>query len=164
MSIQTMIIRLFEPDDAEQIARLFHNTVRQINVRDYSPAQVKAWSPDNIYFRDWLNICSTRFTYVAEQNGKILGFGELKANGHIDCFYVHYQYQGRGVGKKIYRAMENKAIELNLPRLYTEASISAKSFFVRQGFVKLEKQQVICRGEKLINYLIEKRLIEQKKE
>ena len=59
-----MKIRLFQPKDTEQIAQLFHNTVRRVNSRDYNPQQVKAWSPDNIYFRDWLDICSN---YLMEQ-------------------------------------------------------------------------------------------------
>ena len=37
-----MIIRLFQPQDVEQIAQLFHNTVRLINLKDYSLAQVRA--------------------------------------------------------------------------------------------------------------------------
>jgi hypothetical protein len=45
-------IRLFHEQDAEQIARLFHQTVREINLRDYSLNQVKAWAPDNIHFRN----------------------------------------------------------------------------------------------------------------
>lgn len=44
-----MLIILFEPEDTEQIAQLFHDTVRQINLRDYSKQQVAAWSPDDIY-------------------------------------------------------------------------------------------------------------------
>lgn len=154
-----MIVRLFQPQDVEQIAQLFRDTVRKINIKDYSSAQVVAWSPDNIYFRDWLKICSTRFTYIAEQGGLIIGFGELEKNGHIDYFYVHYQYQSRGVGKQIYRAIENKAIELNVSRLYVEASITAKPFFIRQGFIEFKEQQVVCRGKKFINYLMEKKLI-----
>jgi len=154
-----MVIRLFQPEDVEQIAQLFHDTVRNINIQDYSLAQVTAWSPDYLYFRDWLNSCSSKFTYIAEQNGKILGFGQLEDNGYIDCFYVHYQYQGQGIGKQIYQAIAKGAKQLNLSRLYIEASITAKPFFLHQGFVELEMQQVVCRGEKFINYLMEKTLI-----
>jgi putative acetyltransferase len=86
-------IRLFEAQDAEQIAQLFHETVREVNVRDYSSNQVRAWAPDDIHFRNWVEVCSNRFTYVADDEGVIAGFGELEPNGHIDCFYCHKNYQ-----------------------------------------------------------------------
>ncbi|MGB3649724.1 MAG: GNAT family N-acetyltransferase [Rivularia sp. (in: cyanobacteria)] len=150
-------IRLFDKQDAEQIARLFHQTIREVNINDYSLNQVKAWAPDDIYFRDWVSVCSERFTYVADDNGTIAGFGELESDGHIDCFYCHKNYQRMGVGKKIYHAIEAKACELKI-HLYTEASITAKPFFLRMGFSIMKKQQVECRGESFINYTMEKYL------
>lgn len=151
-----MQIRPFRPEDADQIAQLFHDTVREVNLQDYSIAQVEAWAPDDLYFRNWVEVCSSRFTYVAETSGVILGFGELEANGHIDCFYCHKDYQGQGVGRQIYRAIETKARALGLDRLFTEASITAKPFFQKQGFSVITEQQVIRRGETLINYRMEK--------
>jgi putative acetyltransferase len=152
-------IRLFRPQDAEQIAQLFHETVREINIRDYSSNQVQAWAPDNLYFRNWLEVCAKRFTYIADENGAILGFGELEPDGHIDCFYCHKNYQGRGVGRQIYQAIEAKALELGLPRLYVEASITAKPFFQRMGFSVVKQQQVSRREEIFINYVMEKFLL-----
>ncbi|MGL5834078.1 MAG: GNAT family N-acetyltransferase [Waterburya sp.] len=151
-----MEIRLFQPEDTPQIAQLFHNTVRKVNIQDYSLKQVIAWSPDDIYFRDWLTICSSNFTYVAWENDRILGFGELESNGHIDCFYIDAQHQRQGIGSKIYQAIEIKARQLNNTRLITEASITAKPFFISQGFKIVNPQQVSCRGEIFINYLMEK--------
>jgi putative acetyltransferase len=151
-------IRLFEKQDAEQVACLFHETVREINIRDYSIAQVKAWAPDDIHFRDWAKICSERFTYVADDSGAIAGFGELESDGHIGCFYCHKNYQRRGVGKLIYRAIEAKALDLGANRLVTEASITAKPFFESMGFSVLKQQQVGCRGERFTNYVMEKLL------
>ncbi len=153
-----MNIRLFNKQDAEQIARLFHQTVREVNICDYSLNQVKAWAPDDIYFRDWVTVCSQKFTYVADDNGTIAGFGELESDGHIDCFYCHKNYQRMGVGSKIYHAIEAKAEQLELHRLYTEASITAKPFFLGMGFSVIKKQQVKCRGESFINYAMEKYL------
>jgi putative acetyltransferase len=149
-------IRLFQQSDAQEIANLFHQTVRQINIADYSIKQVKAWAPDDIYFRDWAKVCSNRFTYIAETEGMIVGFGELEPNGHIDCFYSHKDYQKKGIGKQIYTAIETKARELKINRLYVEASITAKPFFSRLGFQTIQQQQVKCRGETFINYLMEK--------
>ena len=151
-------IRLFEAQDAEQIAQLFYETVREVNVRDYSSNQVKAWAPDDIHFRKWVEVCSSRFTYVADDKGVIAGFGELEPNGHIDCFYCHKNYQGCGVGRQIYQAIEAKAVELSARRLFVEASITAKPFFHRMGFAVVQEQQVSRRGETFINYVMEKLL------
>jgi putative acetyltransferase len=151
-------IRLFETRDAEQVALLFHETVREVNLGDYSSNQVKAWAPDDIHFRNWVEVCSSRFTYVAEDDGVIAGFGELEPNGHIDCFYCHKNYQRCGVGRQLYEAIETKAIELSIGRLFTEASITAKPFFQRIGFSVVKEQTVTCRGEIFTNYFMEKKL------
>lgn len=149
-------IRLFESQDAAQIAQLFHDTVRQVNLQHYSDQQVKAWAPDDVNFRNWAEVCANRFTYVADDAGTIAGFGELEANGHIDCFYCHKDYQGCGIGRQIYEAIEAKALALSLNRLFVEASITAKPFFEHMGFAVVTAQIVTCRGETFTNYVMEK--------
>lgn len=155
-SLRAMKIRLFHEQDADQIARLFHETVRSINIRDYSLNQVRAWAPDDIHFRNWAKVCSERFTYVADDEGVIVGFGELELSGHIDCFYCHKNYQRKGIGRKIYCAIEAKAHELGISRLYTEASITANLFSLLMGFSIVREQQVECRGEIFVNYAMDK--------
>ncbi len=163
-----MQIRLFQLEDVPQIAQLFHDTVRTINLKDYSLSQVQAWAPDDIYFRDWVKVCTSRYTYVAiipgfpeDDRGQymddapahvIVGFAELEIDGHIDCFYVHKDYQGWGVGKKLYQAIASQAQQRGCDRLYTEASITAKGFFLKQGFAIEQEQQVSVRGEVFKNY------------
>jgi putative acetyltransferase len=149
-------IRLFEAQDAAQIAQLFHDTVHAVNIRNYSSSQVKAWAPDDFHFRNWAAVYSSRFTYVADDGDVIVGFAELEPNGHIDCFYCHKNYQRRGVGKHLYGAIEAKAVELTLNRLFVEASITAKPFFERMGFAVVKEQEVIRRDESFINYVMEK--------
>jgi putative acetyltransferase len=166
-----MKIRLFRLEDAGQIAQLFHDTVREVNRQDYSMDQVKAWAPDNLNFRNWAEVCANRFTYVAEdygtkdygmkhqdteKPGAIAGFAELEPNGHIDCFYCHKNYQRCGVGTQLYQAIEAKALELKLDRLFVEASITAKPFFQRMGFSVLKSQQVLRREQSFTNYVMEK--------
>lgn len=149
-------IRRFQPEDADQIAQLFHQTVREVNLGDYSSEQVKAWAPDDLHFRNWAEVCANRDTYVADDAGVIAGFGELEANGHIDCFYCHKDYQRRGVGRQIYAAIEARARDLKLNRLFVEASITAKPFFERLGFMVVKEQQVTRRGVTFTNYAMEK--------
>lgn len=153
-----MKIRRFKKSDADQIARLFHDTVRQINIRDYTDRQVRAWAPDNIYFRDWKTTCSQKITFVAEDQGVVTGFAELEENGHIDCFYCHRSYQQQGIGKLLFQALEKEAREQKIRRLYAEVSITAKPFFTRMGFSEIKRQNVI-RGEiKFTNYVMDKNL------
>jgi putative acetyltransferase len=151
-------IRLFEARDTQQIARLFHETVREVNIRDYSERQVRAWAPDEIDFQDWQQAFADRFTYVADDAETIAGFGDLERDGHIDRFFCHKDYQRCGVGTQIYQAIEAKAVELGLSRLFTEASITAKPFFQRMGFSVVKEQNVFCRGETFINYVMQKSL------
>ena len=154
-----MLIRLFEQQDGDRLAQLFHDTIREVNIRDYSPEQVRAWAPDNLHFTDWTADCADKFTYVAEEEQEIIGFAQLEANGHIDCFFCHKDYQRCGVGTRLYRAIEAKALELKMERLFVEASITARAFFKSRGFVVIKEQQVICRGEKLTNFVMEKPLV-----
>jgi UPF0176 protein len=153
-----MLIRLFQPQDSDRIAQLFHDTVREVNIRDYSLTQVQAWAPDDLYFTDWTANCSSSYTYVAEESDEIIGFGQLETNGHIDCFFCHKDYQRCGVGTRLYRAIEAQALELKIERLFVEVSITAKDFFKNRGFTVVKEQQVSCRGENLINFVMEKSL------
>jgi UPF0176 protein len=153
-----MLIRLFQSQDSDRIAQLFHDTVREVNIRDYSSEQVKAWAPDDLYFTNWTEDFSNSFTYVAEEEGEIIGFAQLEVNGHIDCFFCHKDYQRCGVGTRLYRAIEAKALELKIDRLFVEVSITAIAFFKSRGFKVVKEQQVFCRGEKLINFVMEKSL------
>ncbi|MGB2923738.1 MAG: GNAT family N-acetyltransferase [Limnothrix sp.] len=156
--LDAMLIRPFQPTDVPQIAQLFHDTIRTVNLSDYSLDQVRAWAPDDLYFRDWDKMCGDRHTFVAAENNIILGFGELEKSGRIDCFYCHKDYQGHGVGSRIYQAIETKADSLLLPRLTVDASITAKIFFQKMGFSVVREQQVSTRGQVFTNYLLEKTL------
>jgi N-acetylglutamate synthase-like GNAT family acetyltransferase len=149
-------IRLFQREDTEYIAKLFHETVRNINIQDYSPAQVKAWAPDHLNFKNWQADCLNQFTYVAEKDGHIVGFGQLASNGHIDCFYCDKAYQRCGIGRQIYQAIHQQALSLGITYLFVEASITALPFFRNLGFTVVKEQLVYCRGERLTNYAMEK--------
>ena len=139
-----MIIRLFKNEDSDRIAQLFHGTIREVNIRDYSLGQVQAWA--------------NKFTYVADEEGEIIGFAQLESNGHIDCFFCHKDYQRCGVGTRLYRQIEAKAIELKIERLFVDVSITARAFFKSRGFAVIKEQQIVCRGEKFTNFGMEKKL------
>ncbi|MDX1586671.1 MAG: GNAT family N-acetyltransferase [Balneolaceae bacterium] len=151
-----MLIRLFKQSDTEQIARLFHKTVREVNCADYSPEQLKAWAPDNIHFKDWESSCLSSHTFVADDDGTIAGFAQLRETGYIDCFYCHKDYQKIGIGSMLFERILQKARELHLKELTVEASVTARPFFRNKGFGLIIAQEVYRRGQVLKNFLMRK--------
>lgn len=153
-----MQIRKFHNEDSDLLAHLFFQTVRQINIQDYSQIQVEAWAPENRDIEQWRKSFEKKTVFVAEEDGKIVGFGELEPNGHIDRFYVDANWIGKGVGEKIYAEIEHQAITQKTHRLFVEASITAKLFFLRMGFSVLREQSVTIKGVPMNNFVMEKQL------
>lgn len=152
------LVRRYKLDDTDQIIVLFYNTVHKVNSKDYTQEQVNAWAPKEVDRKRWENNLTNKITFVAEEGAQILGFAQLEENGHIDCFYCHHNFQQQGVGTLLYEQIESKARWLNLARLFTEASITAKPFFQSKGFKIIHKQAVMRRGVTLVNFQMHKYL------
>ena len=153
-----MVIREFNVDDTEAIVHLFTETVRKINSRDYSKAQIEAWAPQNPDLHKWRNRLVKTITFVAEENGRVIGFAQLESNGHIDCFYIAHDFINKGVGSKLLLEIEERAKSLDITKLFTEASITAKPFFLSKGFKVVKEQLVELQGIRFRNYIVEKNL------
>lgn len=152
-----MRLRTYEIADTEEIMKLFNDTVHQVNnIHDYTEEQLDAWAPAKMDIDVWIKSLANKFTYVAEEQGKIIGFGELEVNGHLHRFYCHKDFQRKGIGKNILEQLESKAKVLGIEKLFTQASITAKPFFESQNFLVLKQQEVELRGQKLIYFIIEK--------
>lgn len=138
--------------------QLFYDTVHEINICDYTQEQVDTWAPENMSYETWVEKLQTKLTYVVEENGQIVGFGQLESDGHIDCFYCHNEYQRKGIGSMLLNHIEKTARALGIKRLFTEASITAKLFFQILGFSVIREQQVERRGVYFRNFAMEKLL------
>ena len=154
-------LRPYRPDDAPALLALFRDTIRRVNSRDYSPAQIAAWASDDIDTVSWFGRFTGRFVPVAEEAGRPVGFAELEPGGHIDRVYISADHQRRGIGRQLLAAVVVEARRVGLARLFTEASITARPFFESQGFVVLNPQVVTCRGVEFVNYRMEQILAEQ---
>src|SRR5438270_10484254 len=111
-------LRPFRPDDAPVLLALFRDTIRRVNCRDYSPAQIAAWASDDIDPDKWAARFAGRFVVVAEDAGRPAGFAELEADGHVDRVYVSADHQGRGVARALLAAVVAEARRLGLARLF----------------------------------------------
>src|SRR5215472_9492464 len=128
------MIRRATRDDALAIATLYHDTIKKINARDYSSAQIQAWAgvmPDE---EKWRARQTSRTTFLDERNGVIRGFAELEGNGQIGAVYVHANYQREGIASALLCEVEKEALARGATCLSTEASITAQPFFAKHGF------------------------------
>ncbi len=158
MTAQTTEIRNYRAGDAPEIVRLFFETIRSVNRADYSEAQVEAWAPNVPDPQEWHVRMAGRQTLVSELGDEVVGFAELEDDGHLDMLYVRKDALGRGVGQRLYEAVERKARSQGLGRIFTEASVTAKPFFERRGFRIVREQIVVVRGVGMTNFVMEKDL------
>lgn len=150
------VLRLARPADAAPLLELFKDTIRRVNCRDYCPDQIAAWT-SGIQPEVWAARLASRWCVVAEMNdGRLGGFADLEADGHLDRFYVSADYQRMGIGRALLAAVMQRAVELQLPRVFSEVSITARPFFLSQGFRLITDQLVFSRGAAFLNYRMER--------
>lgn len=147
-----MNIRPFTPADAAAVVSLFRDTVRRVNLGDYTPEQVRAWAPDEIPAGAWAASLGGRFAVVAESAGILVGFADLAPDGHLDRLYVHADRQREGIGRALLIAVVAEAERCGGAALHVEASITAVPFFRAHGFVLVTRQTVVRRGVAFVNY------------
>lgn len=151
-----MNIRMYQSEDCRETVKLFYNTVHSINSRDYNSAQLDVWAPKKIDVDSWDKSFSQHYSLVAEENGVIIGFGDLDATGYLDRLYVHKDYQGIGVATTIASELESYAQENHISIVTTNASITAKPFFKKRGYEVVKEQFVEQNGQFLKNFIMKK--------
>lgn len=148
----SVAIRDYVPSDAIALLQLFRSTVRQVNSRDYSEAQVQAWASDDIDLSAWAARFNDRMAYVAKYGETPVGFVDMTTAGHIDRLFVSAEFQRRGIASALLDQVVTAARMHGLERLTVESSITAKSFFAANHFTAICRQEVACRGERLVNF------------
>ncbi len=147
-----MIIREYTDADCRAAAELFFDTVHTVNAADYTPEQLLAWAPRNMDTEAWAASFRDRFCLVAVEDGCLAGFADIAADGYLDRLYVAASCQRRGVATALCDRLERAAGG----RVYTFASVTARPFFEKRGYVTLRPNEVIRRGVTLTNFLMEK--------
>ena len=134
--------------------KLFYDTVHTVNAADYTSEQLDAWAPKDMDASVWDASLKRHYAVVAVEEGKIIGFGDIDADGYLDRLYVRAEYIGKGVGTAICDRLES-AVRGNT---VTHASVTARLFFEKRGYVVVKEQQVERKGILLANYIMEKQV------
>jgi putative acetyltransferase len=153
-------IRPFQEADAPALVAMVHASVHAVGSRDYSPAQVFAWSPATADAGHFIRRASDgRIVLVAiDGAGEPVGYGDLEADGHIDHLYCRPDAVGAGVGSALYDRLEAAAVKLGLPLIYAEASEAARRLLERKGFAVEARRNLVINGVAIHNFRMTKAL------
>ena len=151
-------IRPWAEADTEELAEVFRRSVREVAARDYRPKQIEAWAAAPGETSAWNERMRKRVVFVAEHEGRPIGFIQYEPPDHIDMTYVHPEWQRRGVASALLTALEAEARKRNVLFLNVEASITSRPFFLARGYEVLTPQIVTARGQDFLNYRMSKRL------
>lgn len=147
-----MNIRPYRSSDCPALAELFYETVHTVNAAHYTPDQLDAWADGKVDLEAWDSSFREHYTLVAEEEGKILGFGDIAADGYLDRLYVHRLHQRQGIAAALCDRLEQTV----KGPIVTHASITARPFFEARGYRVVKQQQVERHGVLLTNFVMEK--------
>ncbi len=151
-----MKVREWKKQDVAQISELYFNTVRKVNSKDYSDKHLEVWASEIMQDDFWLKRFDNYFVNVVEKDEQILGFAEYQYPGHIDCFYVHHEWQRKGVGNMLLTKIEKNAKKEKTKRLFADVSVTAKPFFLANGFNVVKQQNKHYKNLMFEQYFMEK--------
>jgi putative acetyltransferase len=157
-----MRIREFEPEDAPVLADLYARSVRHFGPRSYSPEQVEAWASTATTETIAARCKDGRVVLVGvDEDDRPIAYGDLEDDGHLDFLYCAPEAGGRGNGGHIYAALEGRARQMGLGKIYVEASELARPLFERNGFTVVSRNDLSIGGVPIHNFAMEKTLIEK---
>lgn len=148
-----MVIRSYRSSDCPTLARIYYDTIHTVNAADYTKAQLDAWATGNVDLQVWDEYFLARHSFVAEMDGKIVGFSDMDDSGYLGRLYVHKDYQGLGIGKALCDAAENA---VTVPKYTLHSSITARPFYEKRGYRTVEMRQMERKDQLLTIYVMEK--------
>ncbi len=145
-------VKPYSPLYATEICDLFHSTIHAIDTDIYSKAEQEAWCPTPPDYQMWLKRLDNTQPWMAIFGSRLAGFIELKDDGYIDCFYVHPDFQKRGIARKLYDHILDLAHQKKLSQLSVDASKVAMPIFKKWGFKIKRANKIYRENQVLINY------------
>lgn len=154
----TPALRPYLPADAPLLAEIFRASIEELTAEDYSTAQQEAWmaaADDEAAFGQRL---AAMLTLVLTLDGAPVAFAAMQDNKKIDMLYVSPQKAGQGFGGHLVDALERLAAARGAKTISVNASDTALEFFVKRGYVQMQRNSVPRHGEWLANTTLEKPL------
>ena len=157
-SLPKPALRPFLPADTPVLAAIFVAAIEELTGDDYSTAQQEAWAAAADDEETFGTRLAGELTLIATIKNSPVGFAALKGKDHIDMLYVHPSVAGQGVGAMLCDALEKLAGSRGAKILSVDASDNAEGFFLKRGYIGMQRNTVTVNGEWLANTTMQKTL------
>lgn len=124
-------IRLFKGSDAKPLSKMIYKTIAKLekeNSRNSYDLVYKEDAPDEL-----IKASKNGKMWIALYKEEIVGTLSLEKT-HLRRFFVHPDYQGFGIGRKLVNAVIKYAEEHNINEIVVDALLSAVPVYKRFGF------------------------------
>jgi putative acetyltransferase len=152
-------LRPFLAADTPILAAIFVAAIEELTGEDYTEAQQQAWASAADDEEQFGKRLASELTLIATLQNSPVGFAALKGADHIDMLYVHPGAAGQGVASILCEALEKLAGGRGAKSLTVDASDNAEGFFLKRGYVGLQRNTVTLNGEWLANTTMQKTLV-----
>lgn len=136
-----MIVRAYQPEDADALAQIFYDAVRIGAAPYYATAQLQAWAPQRPSAAVWTARLTGLICFVA-CDPQPVGFMALRADGYLDLAFVAPAQQRRGVASLLHQAVLTHA----------------QGFFAGKGWQTLARQSVQRHGQAIENFRMQREI------
>ncbi len=133
-----MEIRRFYKEDANALSVLIRRTLVEVNSADCPKEEIDflygLYTPEKV-----IRNAETGHTYVLEEDGAILGTGTILATeqageSEIVAAFLAPETIGRGLGRKLFEALESDILFTGAERVWLTSSITALKFYEKMGY------------------------------
>ncbi|HNT77774.1 MAG TPA: GNAT family N-acetyltransferase [Anaerolineae bacterium] len=132
-----MIIRSFEPEDAEGLSQLIIQNLRQVNSQDYSTEAIEAlipsYTPEKL-----IELAGQQLTLVSVMGDEVVGTATLDCD-RVRNVFVEVALHQKGIGRELMLAIEDHARQRRFKKLFLLSGLSAQGFYQKLGYTIVKR-------------------------
>lgn len=166
-------LRKAETEDITGMRELFRGTVLKVNAADYTKEETEDWAACGEDLTHWKKLMEGLYFVVAEvvegksnravpdartREEEMVGFASISEEGYLHSMFVHQGFQGCGVATALLREMEDYAYSRGVEKIWSEVSITARSFFDGEGYEVVKEQRRKAKQMELVNFVMQKKV------
>ncbi len=89
------------------------------------------------------------------RESKVICFGAINVKKKLlEALFVDPKYAGKGVGKKMLDYLVERATASGIKSLRVNSSLNAANFYLRNGFIELEKSEFITKSGVVLKSIV----------